>query len=155
MSSKSEEIQRHKGASANDGKKIHVVKQESLTYHQGPIPAPEELVKYESLCPGLADRIVRMAESQMAHRQGLEQKAVATNAELAKVGIYSAVVISLAVIGSGTYIVSCGQSAEGLVAIICSLCSLVGVFIYGKESNKRELRERCKIMDSVSRQKND
>lgn len=95
MSSKSEEIQRHKGASANDGKKIHVVKQESLTYHQGPIPAPEELVKYESLCPGLADRIVRMAESQMAHRQGLEQKAVATNAELAKVGIYSAVVISL------------------------------------------------------------
>ena len=141
MGSKTRDIQRHKSTTSTDSKELHLLKQESLSYHQGPIPAPEDLMKYEALCPGLADRIVKMAESQIAHRQSLEQRSVTANAELAKLGIFSAVIISVAVIIAGAYIVSCGQSLEGLAAIVGALVSLVGVFIYGKESNKQEDRK--------------
>lgn len=147
MGSKTRDIQRHKSTTSTDSKELHLLKH----YHQGPIPAPDDLMKYEALCPGLADRIVKMAESQIAHRQSLEQISVTANAELAKLGIFSAVIISVAVIIAGAYIVSCGQSLEGLAAIVGALVSLVGVFIYGKESNKKELREKQKIMDNLSR----
>jgi uncharacterized membrane protein len=31
-------------------------------HHQGPLPSPEVLAQYEKTMPGLADRIVKMAE---------------------------------------------------------------------------------------------
>ncbi len=33
-------------------------------FHQGPLPVPEDLYKYEKICPGAADRIIRMAEEE-------------------------------------------------------------------------------------------
>ena len=38
----------------------------------GPIPSPEHLEGYESVLPGLADRIVSMWEQQQAHRVRME-----------------------------------------------------------------------------------
>ncbi|MCY3770634.1 MAG: DUF2335 domain-containing protein [Gemmatimonadetes bacterium] len=36
--------------------------------HIGPIPDPEDLKRYESILPGLADRIVTMAEKEQEER---------------------------------------------------------------------------------------
>lgn len=44
-------------------------------YH-GPIPPPNLLKGYDDIHPGLADRIVRMAEAESIHRQAMEQKAL-------------------------------------------------------------------------------
>jgi uncharacterized membrane protein len=38
----------------------------------GPLPHPQVLRQYESLTPGIADRIVRMAESDLAHSQKVQ-----------------------------------------------------------------------------------
>jgi uncharacterized membrane protein len=42
----------------------------------GPIPPPEMIGAYESALPGLANRIMMMAESEGQHRHAQEQKAL-------------------------------------------------------------------------------
>ena len=41
----------------------------SVETFQGPIPPPNVLEAYERLVPGAAERILKMAENQAAHRQ--------------------------------------------------------------------------------------
>ncbi len=44
--------------------------------HSGPLPDPQSLGMYEEVLPGLADRIVKMTESQVAHRHALDRRAL-------------------------------------------------------------------------------
>jgi uncharacterized membrane protein len=47
-----------------------------ISRFSGPLPHPEDLAKYEQVLPGAADRIIRMAEQQAAHRQNLERAVI-------------------------------------------------------------------------------
>ena len=49
-----------------------VATRQSLEMSVGPLPSPETLAKYEHAHPGLAERIVAMAESQSNHRRSIE-----------------------------------------------------------------------------------
>jgi uncharacterized membrane protein len=44
----------------------------SYSVHSGPLPPPEDLAKYNMIVPDAAERILRMAEKQQAHRMELE-----------------------------------------------------------------------------------
>lgn len=46
--------------------------------HQGPLPAPEDLQRYDDLLPGGAERIFRMAEIEQQHRHEQESKAISS-----------------------------------------------------------------------------
>jgi len=50
--------------------------------HQGPLPAPEDLQRYEQMCPGAAERIIRMAETEQAHRHAQERKALESDTSI-------------------------------------------------------------------------
>lgn len=43
---------------------------------EGPLPNPELLAHYEAVLPGLADRIVAMAEAEGTHRHEMDKKVV-------------------------------------------------------------------------------
>lgn len=105
----------------------------------GPLPPPEMLQKYNEVSPGLADRIVSMAEKQSDHRRDLEKKVVYSNARRALVGQIMAFVIALAGIVAGVYLTMNDKSTEGMAAIFGPLIGLVGVFIYQKISQQKEL----------------
>ncbi len=49
---------------------------------KGPIPPPAVLEAYESLVPGAAQRILKMAENQASHRQEIEKIVVKAGAEI-------------------------------------------------------------------------
>ena len=53
-----------------------------------------------------------------------------------------AAVIALAVICWGGYIISIGKDSAGLTAILTPLATLVGVFIYSRESQRRERQRK-------------
>ena len=110
--------------------------------HQGPLPAPEDLARYNDIEPGIAHRIVCMAEQQAEHRQRLETIAVSSGAWNSKWGLIAAWSLGMASIVGGAWIISIGKSAEGLSLIIGSLGSLVGVFLYGKRSTQKELEKK-------------
>lgn len=46
---------------------------------QGPIPPPDALERYDAIIPGAAERILRMAESETAHRHQQENDAMRAN----------------------------------------------------------------------------
>lgn len=104
----------------------------------GPIPPPDVLADYERLLPGSANRIIRMAEAEQAHRHALQSKAIDAriiDANAARkearmgqflglaiglVGLAAAVIIACLVRGSGGATVASivgGSTVIGLVTI--------------------------------------
>jgi uncharacterized membrane protein len=118
----------------------------------GPLPPPEILRKYEEVLPGSAERIISMAERQGSHRQDLESRVVSSNIMNEKMGMIFGFIICLVAISGGIYAVIQGKSAAGLSAIITPLGALVGVFIYGKAKQSKDLEQkRQAVVDAARR----
>jgi uncharacterized membrane protein len=120
-----------------------------ISRYSGPLPPPEDLAKYEQILSGSADRIIRMAEQQATHRQHLEAVAIGSNATTQKWGLACAFIIAMSAICGGIWLSLRGMSGAGLTAIIGALAALVGVFVYGKSEQKKELAEKAKGLASI------
>lgn len=115
-------------------------------YHVGPLPTAEQLGKYESICVGAADRIINMAETQSAHRQKLETIVVESQVKNSRLGLWFGFIIGMTTIISGAWVAVNGLSWIGLCTSLAGLSSLVGVFVYGKKTNQKELTEKNQLM---------
>ena len=105
----------------------------------GPLPAPEVLRKYDEIVPGAAERIIRMAEEQSAHRRRLEQAVVVGDIASARRGSILAFILAIGVIAGGFALIATGKDAYGIAAIIAALASLAGVFVYGRRRKSKDL----------------
>jgi uncharacterized membrane protein len=114
----------------------------AISRFSGPLPPPEALAQYEQILTGSANRIIRMAEQQATHRQGIEAISIGSNATVQKWGLACAFVIAMTAIGGGIWLSSKGMSGTGLTSIISALVALVGVFVYGKSGQKKELAKK-------------
>ena len=116
----------------------------------GPLPPPQTLAQYNQAFPGAAERIVRMAEEQSAHRQSLEKARVHADIGNEKRGQLFAFIIALVLFVGGLAIVWQGRSVAGLTLLIAEIATLAGLFVYGKESKTRELeRRRQELLDTT------
>ncbi|MFH1117198.1 MAG: DUF2335 domain-containing protein [Pseudomonadota bacterium] len=115
----------------------------------GPIPPPETLAKYNEIVPDAADRILSMAETQATHRQRLELTVVKSDKWHSLLGLILAFVLAAGFSVEGTYLIINGHSADGLVAMIVPLATLVGCFVYAVRRRKKELRERSGVPDAT------
>ena len=104
---------------------------------------PEVLEKYNQALPGLAERIITMAEKQATHRQQIEKTVIESNAFTQKVAPFLGFIITMTAVGGGTELILKGKDVYGLAAIVTALASLVGVFIYGKKKQRKELDEKA------------
>jgi uncharacterized membrane protein len=68
---------------------VAAVQHFEATTYSGPLPQAEQLQKYEEVLPGAADRIIRMAEEQSAHRQEIERQIVASASRDSIAGVMS------------------------------------------------------------------
>lgn len=105
--------------------------------YAGPLPHPNHLEQFEAVQLGAADRIIKMAEQQLAHRQEIESHVVKSSLKLEAKGQWFAFGITLAIVGGGFYVISQGYSIEGLVPMIGAITTLAGIFIYGKWKNQK------------------
>ena len=110
--------------------------------HLGPLPAPDQLAQYNQILPGLAERIVAMAEKQSGHRQDVEGRVVRSNVRNATIGQCFAFVLGAGTIGGSIWLVSIGRSLEGLSGIVVAIGALLGAFVYGKRSQRAELEQK-------------
>jgi uncharacterized membrane protein len=101
------------------------------------------LEKYNLAMPGLAERIICMAEQQARHRQELEKTVVNSNTFVQKVGPFLGFIVAMTAVVGGTFLVLRGKDGYGLAAIIAALASLAGVFIYGKKQQRKELDDKA------------
>jgi len=118
----------------------------------GPLPPPAELAAYNAIIPDGADRIMKMAEAQSAHRINLEKTVVCGQQAQEKMGQICGLIIGLAGLGLATYAAISGQPWFGAVIGGSTLVSLVSVFLYSKHVENKELSEKKKEMESVTPQ---
>ena len=113
---------------------------EVRTSFSGPLPPPEDLHGYESVLPGLADRVVKMAENQSAHRQRLESRVIWFDGVRSSLGLVFGLIIALAGIVAGTYLILGGNSTAGLASLIIPLGVIIGAFVYQKREETKDTK---------------
>lgn len=115
----------------------------SLEQYSGPIPHADLLEKYEKVHSGLADRIMKMAESQTQHRQQLESRVITGDIIKSFAGlIFAFLIAALGIIG-GIYLILKDKPTSGYVTIFAPLGLIAGAFILTKreeqeQENKKE-----------------
>jgi uncharacterized membrane protein len=100
-------------------------------HRSGPLPPPAELQGYERVLPGLANRIVTMAETEGDKRRYRDQYILTTE----RVSLYLAAFLALVFFIGGFYAVLEGKEIAGLVSLVAALVTLASVFIVGKRAN--------------------
>ena len=124
-------------------KKDEILKSVSITMiqersHSGPLPDAETLIKYNSVIPDGADRIMIMAEKQQAHRMSLESRVIASQSKQSNLGQWFGLIIGLVGIGCGTFLAYTGETTVGGIIAGGTVVSLVSVFVIGKKSQKSD-----------------
>lgn len=96
-------------------------------FHSGPLPSPETLAGYESICPGAAERILQMAEK--------EQNSICKMRELdciqAKLGMYFGFITLLGVLGLIFYGMYVNQ--PWIAGVLIAAITGCGIFVKFKE----------------------
>jgi len=118
-----------------------------VTY-EGPLPPPAQLEQFERACPGSADRIIKMAESNSAHRQRLEAIVVEGNVDAQARGQWFALILALAVLGVGGWLVIAGRTSTGLWIMLGDITALAGIFIGTRLLQRRERAERHRALQA-------
>ena len=109
--------------------------------HSGPLPDADTLIKYDSVIPNGADRIMKMAENQQTHRMSLENKVVTSQSKQSKLGQIFGLIIGLVGIGCGTFLAATGEPTVGGIIAGGTVVSLVSVFVIGKSIQRKSLEE--------------
>lgn len=126
-------------AQADKQKKFRLTHTHSeIEQYTGPIPDPKTLEHYNNICPGAADRILKMAEEQASHRQYIEKLAIGSDANNSKMGIWAGTLISLGIMILSGIIAFMGYPTVGASLVGGNIISIAGIFIYGTKSRRRE-----------------
>ena len=111
--------------------------------HQGPLPPPEVLDRYEATNPGFANRLLLLAENQQQHRHAIEAEANKANIALAhrtldeqRLGQVLAFILALILIGSSVFLAVSGF--EPLAAVLggTTLVGAIALFLRKKAAKE-------------------
>lgn len=107
--------------------------------HSGPLPDADTLIKYNTVIPNGADRIMKMAENQQNHRMALESSVIKSQNNQSKLGQIFGLIIGLVGIGCGTFLAYNGEPTVGGIIAGGTVVSLVSVFVIGKTLQRKSL----------------
>ncbi|MEO8637563.1 MAG: DUF2335 domain-containing protein [Candidatus Taylorbacteria bacterium] len=116
----------------------------SQQYYSGPLPPPEVLKKFDEVVPGAAERIIKMAENQFAHRTELERKVIDSDIARSKWGQILGFLIAIAGLIGSVFISIYGSGLVGGIIGVGTLASLVGVFMYGSKTRRVERENKSR-----------
>jgi uncharacterized membrane protein len=108
----------------------------SVQAYQGPIPPSGELLAYENILPGSAERILKGSEEQRAHRIEMEKLVITGEITQRQRGQLFAFCIALVITVSGFALIMFGHDLKGFVAIIAAITSIAGLFVYSNKKRK-------------------
>lgn len=96
----------------------------------GPLPPPALLGEYEQALPGLAERIVTMAENEGNHRRAVENRLL----RLSELGLFSGFILSLVAIVGGMLLVWADKGLQGLAPLVLSIVGIVTIFVLRRDA---------------------
>jgi len=87
-----------------------------------------------------------MAETQHDHRIEIEKSVVDSNIAAQKLGTILGFIVAMTAILGGVFLVYIGKEITGLASIVTALAGLVGVFVYGKLEQKKDLAKKTEAI---------
>jgi len=108
----------------------------------GPLPQPEDLAKYDQVLPGAAERILKMAEEQSAHRRSLESKVIESDVRNSRRGSWFGFIIGMTGILVGALLIYLGLPVTGSILGGTAIVALASAFIYGTSQRRRERTQK-------------
>ena len=119
---------------------VHL-KTEMVEEYSGLIPHPRIVEGYENLCPGAADRILKMAEDELEHKRELEKKdqdSIIECRELALkweiktniISVLCAFLLIFSMIVGGFILLFKGKKIEGFVSIVTAVSAVIGSVLW-------------------------
>lgn len=108
----------------------------------GPLPPPQVLKGYDEVQPGLANRIVEMAEANQKHRHGLEAIVIPASARAEARGQWFGFILALVILAIAAFFIANGLSVVGLSLIVADMVALVGLFVYVHKAKEREIARK-------------
>jgi uncharacterized membrane protein len=112
----------------------------------GPLPSPDLLREFDSVVPGCAERIIKMAEDQSTHRQFLERTVVVGDSKRANHGLWVGGVIAALFLAGSVFLIHEGHEWPGVALGSVDLVGIIGAFVYGTRSRRAERTEKAETM---------
>lgn len=100
--------------------------------YSGPIPSPQDLASYEKIYPGLANRLVIMAEKEIDHRHDITHKSIDLDFKYKSRGQLCALILGCMGIIVGGITAVLGSAATGSIIGGTTVIALAGIFVIGK-----------------------
>lgn len=123
-----------------------IVAQVAAQRFSGPLPPPDVLARYNDAVPNGAERIMQMAEKQTDHRMDLEKQVVSADIRRSNAGLVAGLIVALAFLVVSYLLIDDGHDEAGTILGTVDIGSLVGVFIYGTISQRRERQKQRQEM---------
>ena len=118
---------------------------------RGPIPPPSIIKGYEEVLPGSADRIIKMAEKQMSHRQDMESVMVHSESRDGLLGVLFAFMLGIgSLVASVVVVVMVPQSSGAISSAalgITGIGSIVTAFLKTTRRGYNSSKEKSKKED--------
>lgn len=102
-----------------------------------PLPPPDYFERYEHVVPGTGYRLLKLVEDELHERWDFKKR-----------GQNYGALITLASLGSGTYLLSHDKNIQGLITLIVALTPLVGGFL-GRLARVVEMKLLGKLIDQA------
>jgi uncharacterized membrane protein len=113
----------------------------AVTTFSGPVPPPEFLRDYEILVPGSAKRFLEAPHLEAEHRRALELAYLEEKIKLSRKGQWMAFSLAVLSIVAAFTAIFLGYSLAGVGTFFIAVGSIVGLFIYGKKTEKLSAKE--------------
>ncbi|MEU2289457.1 DUF2335 domain-containing protein [Streptomyces bacillaris] len=108
------------------------MRREIVRRHVGPLPSPHMLAEYEAVLPGLAERIVSMAEGEQAHRHELEKTDLRQDYIISRTGQVLGITALLVIAALAAYLGYLGHPGWAVAVAGIDIAAVVGVFVTGQ-----------------------
>jgi uncharacterized membrane protein len=114
------------------GEAKQIIMQVVSKSHSGPIPSADELEHLERITPGLADRVVAMAEKEQDMRHGTTRDVVTKEFALRGRGQFFALIALFALLAVVCYIAYLGDPKNAMLLGIGTIGAVVAIFVTGR-----------------------
>lgn len=103
-----------------------------VRHHSGPLPAADEVAKYDAIHPGFALRILEMAEREQEHQHGMSRAALEVTDAMHRRGQWFGLVGVLAVCALAGFIAFSGAPGAAATLGGSTIAILAGAFIISR-----------------------
>jgi uncharacterized membrane protein len=123
---------------------------QTQTIYQGPLPPPESFAAYERVLRGAADRILKMAENQATHRQGMERRALSGDITKSMMGTVLAYITLGGSMFGAVHLLLHDKPIQSLAAFVTALGAAFGPKIYADfiEPKSPQARQETPALDA-------